>query len=105
MGNSEPCFAICTYRVRAGREDEFLRLLRRHWPTLHECGFVEDRPSEIYRGVDESGGTFFVEILAWKDSEYPNKAHELPAVMSLWEPMGLCCEPRAGRPAMEFPTV
>ena len=102
---SQRCIAICTYRVKAGKEEEFLKLLRRHWPTLRDLGFVEETPSEIYRGIDESSGTFFVEILNWKDSELPNRAHEVPQVMSLWEPMGLCCEARAGRPPMEFPTV
>ena len=29
----------------------------------------------------------------------PNRAHELPAVMAIWEPMGMCCE------SMEFPYV
>ena len=61
--------------------------------------------SQVYRGADESGGTFFVEILTWRDRESPNRAHEIPAVMAVWEPMGMCCEARLGRPAMEFPEV
>jgi hypothetical protein len=101
IGN--PSFAICTYRVTQGKEEKFIALLKRHWPTLRDSGFVENRPSQVFRGIDESGGTFFVEILEWKDSDMPNHAHEVPAVMSLWEPMGKCCESRLGRPAMEFP--
>jgi hypothetical protein len=103
--NSPACVAICTYRVRVGKEEEFLGLLRRHWPTLRDCGFVDETPSQVYKGNDESGGIFFVEILTWKDPEKPNRAHEVPQVMSLWEPMGMCCEARLGRPAMEFPTA
>jgi hypothetical protein len=91
--------AVCTYRVKKGREDEFLGLLRRHWPTLREVGLAEDTPSTVYKGTGDWGGTFFVEILTWKDSEMPNRAHELPAVMAIWEPMGMCCE------SMEFPYV
>jgi hypothetical protein len=66
---------------------------------------VEDQPSLVFRGTDESGGAVITEILTWKDSDAPNHAHELPSVMALWEPMGMCCEPRLGRPPMEFPQV
>jgi hypothetical protein len=102
--NTSPV-AICTYRIKAGKEDDFANLLRGHWPTLRELELAENTPSQVFRGTDESGGTFFVEILIWKDSEMPNRAHEFPAVMAIWEPMGMCCEARLGRPAMEFPQV
>ena len=97
--------ALCTYRIKTGKENDFIALLRKHWPTLHEQGLVADNPSQIFQGKDDSGGTFFVEVLTWKDDESPRLAHELPAVMSVWEPMGMCCEERMGRPAMEFPEV
>jgi hypothetical protein len=100
-----PSAAICTYRIKPGKEQDFVRLLARHWPTLRGMELVDDVPSQVFRGTDESGGTFFVEILFWKNADMPNRAHELPAVMSIWEPMGQCCESRLGRPAMEFPIV
>src|SRR5215472_11115302 len=31
---------ICTYRVSQEAEDEFVKLLGRHWHTLHDLGFV-----------------------------------------------------------------
>jgi hypothetical protein len=98
-----PSVAICTYRIRTGKEDEFISLLRRHWPTLRDLGMVEEQPSLVFRGTDESGGTVITEILTWKNGDMPNRAHEVPAVMALWEPMGMCCEARLGRPPMEFP--
>jgi hypothetical protein len=100
-----PPVAICTYRVRAGKEDEFIALLRQHWPTLRDLGMVEDTPSLVFRGTDESGGPVITEILTWKDGDIPNRAHDVPSVMALWEPMGMCCEARLGRPPMEFPQV
>jgi len=100
-----PPVAICTYRVKGGKEDEFITLLRRHWPTLRDLGLVQGVPSPVYRGTDESGGTVITEILTWKDGDMPNRAHEIPSVMAIWEPMGICCEPRLGRPPMEFPQV
>jgi hypothetical protein len=103
--NTNPSIAICTYRVKPGMEDEFEQLLRQHWPTLRDLELVTDTPPPAYKGTDETGGTFFVEILTWKNPETPNRAHELPGVMAVWEPMGMCCEGRGGRPPMEFPLV
>ena len=100
-----PSVAICTYRVKGGREGEFLALLQRHWPTLRDLGLAEATPSLVYRGTDESGGTVITEILTWKDSAMPKRAHEIPSVMAIWEPMGMCCEARLGRGPMEFPQV
>jgi hypothetical protein len=91
--------------VKTGREEEFLSLLRRHWPTLRDLGLVTGTPSQVFRGTDASGGTFFIEVLTWMNGDLPNRAHEIPAVMAIWEPMGMCCEPRLDRPAMEFPQV
>jgi hypothetical protein len=48
-------------------------------------------------------GTTFVEIFSWSRSDAPQLAHNTPAVMAVWEPMGALVEARDGRPAMEFP--
>ena len=105
MGHLKEKFttALCTYRVRAGAETQFIALLEKHWPALHGAGLVTDVPSMIWRGEDEDGKTFFFEILEWKNLEAPEIAHKTPAVMAVWEPMGGLCEARNGRPPMEFP--
>ena len=46
---------ICTYRVKAGKEEAFLDLLRRHWPRLKDLGLVRGEPSRVYRGGDDGG--------------------------------------------------
>jgi hypothetical protein len=96
---------ICTYRVKAGKEKEFIALLGQHWPTLNKLDLVSKKPSQIFQGKDKSGGTFFVEVFTWKDAESVSIAHDHPAVLALWEPMGKLCEERIGQPAMEFPHV
>src|SRR5262245_58403969 len=48
-------------------------------------------------------GTTFVEIFSWSRPDAPQLAHNTPAVMAVWEPMGALVEARDGRPAMEFP--
>jgi hypothetical protein len=97
--------AICTYRVKSGMEKTFEGHLRRHWPTLREQGLVTAKRLDAFKGVEEGGSAFYVELLEWKDADAPNEAHELPAVMAVWEKMGMCVEDRGGRPGMEFPHV
>lgn len=97
--------ALCLYRVKAGSEAAFRGLLAKHWPTLHRLGLAADEPSTIYQGSEKAGAPLFVELLSWKNAEAPNRAHELPEVMAVWEPMGMLCESRDGKPPMEFPHV
>lgn len=91
---------IGTFRVRADAEAEFTDLLSRHWPVLHELGFVTDEPSVIYRATD--GGLTYVEIFTWIQGGY-EQAREHPAVLAIWGPMDALLEERAGQPKWDFP--
>jgi hypothetical protein len=91
---------ICTYRVRADREDEFTRLLARHWRTLRELGFVTGEKAQVFRGED--GGLTYVEIFTWVEGGFA-QAHEHPGVLAIWESMDPLLEGRDGRPKWEFP--
>ena len=97
--------ALCTYRVKKGKERDFERLLGRHWPTLRRLGLVTAEKPLHFRGVDEADGTFYVEILTWKDAASASTAERIPEVMAVWERMGALVEPRLKRPSMEFPHV
>jgi len=104
--------SLCTYRVKPGEEAAFEELLRHHWPTLHQLGLATAAPSLIYKGHEPlpedhkaKGPVFYTEIFTWSSAEGPGRAHEVPEVMAIWEPMGALCEARNGRPAMEFPGV
>ena len=105
MKTAEPTTVICTYRVQEGKEGAFVELLERHWPTLRQAGLATDVPPQVFRGKDEAGKTYFVEIFAWANPEASGIAHETPQVMAVWEPMGALVEARGGRPPMEFPHV
>jgi hypothetical protein len=91
---------ICTYRVRADAEPAFRDLLARHWPTLHELGFVTDEPSIIYRELDAP--PTYVEIYTWVEGGY-EQAHEHPAVLAIWVPIDPLLEDRDGQPKWTFP--
>jgi hypothetical protein len=91
---------MCTYHVRADAEKEFLELLRRHWRTLHELGFVTDASSVVYRELAEQ--PTYVEIFTWIEGGF-ERAHEHPAVLAIWEPMEPLLEDRDGQPKWQFP--
>ena len=88
MDSSKPVRMLCTYRVKEGKEADFLRLLERHWPTLSSVGLATGDPAQVLQGRDKGGRTVFIETFSWKDAEAPDVAHQTPEVMSVWEPMG-----------------
>lgn len=99
-----PLLNICTYKVKPGKEAEMERLLALHWPALHGAGLVTDERARVFRGLpsgkpgDKHGAErTYVEIMVWKDRKSPELAHQTPAVMAVWEPMGAICE------HMDFP--
>ncbi len=104
MANKQPALNICRFEVKPGKQAEMELLLARHWPALHEAGLVTDKKARIYRGLPSAkpGGRHgaegvYVEIFEWRDASAIDLAHQLPAVMAVWEPMGAICE------EMEFP--
>jgi hypothetical protein len=103
MPRASSSIALCTYRVKKGKEAAFEKLLARHYPTLARLGWVADEPRMLFRGTDESGKTFYLEVLPWKGERYPRMAHEHPDVLAVWHAMDALCEERLGRPSMEFP--
>lgn len=102
MAKANAQVVVCTYRVKAGREKEFIVLLKRHWPTLQKLGLVHEQPRIALRGRDSERTSSFVEVFAWKERGF-EVAHQHPEVLALWEPMEQMCEARDGRPATEFP--
>jgi hypothetical protein len=102
MPKKNDSVVVCTYRVKAGREKEFIALLKRHWPTLRKLGLVHELPRMALQGRDTEQTSCFVEVFAWKDRGV-EVAHNHPEVIALWEPMEQMCEARDGRPATEFP--
>ena len=91
---------LCRYWVKPERELDFKRLLERHCPTFHKLDLVADYPPHlVFRGEDKERGVFYVETFPWKDACAVERAHSLPEVASVWEPMGDCCT------SMEFPDV
>jgi len=90
---------ICTYRVRASKEENFSELLVKHWEVLHQLEFVTDERSLLLRNVDEPT---YVEVFTWVEGGFA-RAHEHPDVLGIWEQMDPLLEERDGMPKWDFP--
>ena len=98
--SSSTPISLCRYWVKPEKDAEFRKLLQAHWPLFQKLGLVADQPAHhVFRGTDEKRGIFYVEIFPWKDAEAGHRAHSLPEVAAVWEPMSTCCT------EMEFPEV
>ncbi|HYL59355.1 MAG TPA: hypothetical protein VEU51_10815 [Candidatus Acidoferrales bacterium] len=102
MPTAKPQIVVCTYRVRKGKDAAFRKLIRKHWATLNRLGLVAKEPRLVMRGLDRDNLGDLIEIFAWKPGGF-ERAHKLPDVLAIWEPMEMLCESRGGRPSMEFP--
>lgn len=102
---SQPVTVLCTYRVLPGKEADFEGILAQHYPALRGADLATEMVPLIYRGSDGTGGTVFFEVFEWRDADAPNIAHQSPAVLAVWEPMGELCGEREARPKFEFQHV
>jgi quinol monooxygenase YgiN len=92
MAKSKPLKVLCTYRIKNGKDADFLQLLEKHWPTLYNAGLATGDPAQVLQGQDKTGRTVFIEMFSWKDASAPDVAHQTPEVMAVWEPMGALAE-------------
>jgi hypothetical protein len=97
---SNAAITLCRYWLKPDKEPEFKKLLDQHWPTFTKLGLVADSPPHlVFRGTHKDGRIFYVETFPWVDQKAAERAHSLPEVAAIWEPMGNCCT------EMEFQNV
>ena len=85
---SKPVKMHVTYRPKEGKEEDLLRLVKKHGPALQSTGLIVGGAPVVYRAVDKrSGKTSFVEMFSWRDDKASSLAHQAPEVMAVWEPM------------------
>ena len=92
MSANNPVDILCRYRVKPGKDTEFQALLTGHWKVLHDLGLATDEPARLLRAGDKAGNVAYIEQFSWKTPDSAQTAHETPAVMQLWEPMGALCD-------------
>jgi hypothetical protein len=84
----KPIDMLCIYRPKKGKDEDFLKLLRQHWPVLRKLGLATEQPAKAWRAETKSGTSAFIESFQWADAKAPEIAHQTPEVMKIWEPMG-----------------
>jgi hypothetical protein len=95
---------ICHYRPKPDAVDSLLQLIREHRRAYRDAGLATDRPEHVYVGHEQDGsGALVIAIFEWIDAEAASRAAQHPTIGPMWERMEACCEPRNGRPALEFP--
>lgn len=86
--------------VKPGHEQEYARLDAKSWAIYTRLGLVLRHPHIVLRGADDKGRPFFVEVFTWKSSDIPD--HAPPEVKAVWQQLEQACEPRDGRPGIDF---
>jgi hypothetical protein len=74
---------ICSYKAKAGREDEARRLIEAHAPALRRNGLITARPLVHAAGPDG----VFVEIFEWESEEKSRSAPTIHEIGEHWKAM------------------
>src|ERR1700733_12083774 len=94
---------LTTFRVRDGREADFLETERQTWAAYVGQKLVNSKFHVLLRGTDDSGKLLFTEVFTWKSHDNPD--HVGPDIKALWSQLEALCEPRGGHRGLEFSEV
>lgn len=89
---------LVTFRVKPGKESEFLNTYARAWKAYKNAGLVFDSPHLLLKSAEAGGKTHCIEILTWKRGGPDNAPAEIKAI---WNEMQLECEQRDGHPGID----
>jgi hypothetical protein len=74
---------IVTYVVKKDREEEFVRVLRKHWKVLQSEGLATNQLPFLLQ--DPENPSVYKEIFEWKSKRSFRKAHESTKVQNVWK--------------------
>jgi len=103
MFHTDTQAVIVRYQVREGSEAEFEKICAEARQTCLRLGVIREAPHVVLRGKDESGKTYFLEIVPWKDRAVTGNPP--PEVGKLWGLLEAVCEARPGHRGIEFPDL
>ena len=79
---------IVAYRPHVGKEERLLELVQGHVPELRRLNLAADRTPVIMRAGD---GTI-IEVFEWASAEAIERAHQHPAVHTMWAAFEAVCD-------------
>jgi hypothetical protein len=88
------------YHVIAGKEAAFEKVRTETWALYLRLGLVLPKPHVVVLGTDDAGKPYYVEIFTWKNASIPD--HAPPEVHEIWKRLQGLCEPRGGRPGIDY---
>ena len=92
-----------TYHVQQGKLDEFLAVLKEHYPACRKLGLVLAQPHIILSGKEDGGKPVVIEILTWKDGDAPDSVPEHhPEVKKIWDRLNALVEKRGDKRGIEI---
>jgi len=95
-----------TYHVQQGKLDEFLTVLKEHYPACRKDALVLESPHLILAGKEDGGKPFVVEVLTWVDGDAPDGvAEKHPDVFAIWNRLQSLVEKRGGKPGIDIDPV
>ena len=83
-------FVIAAYAPKAGKEQQLLTAVGKHFQVLQAEQLVTDRPAAVMCAAD---GTI-IEVFEWRSAEAIEQAHNNSAVQALWAEFADACEYR-----------
>src|SRR5512135_1087975 len=89
-------------RPKHGKEADLLAAIREAHAVYERLNAVTG-PFTLYRGSDEIGGVYFIEIFTWRSADIPDNAP--PEIRAAWAKLESLVEKRNGRPGIEFYAV
>jgi hypothetical protein len=106
VGEGPPETVHVTYHVQPGKLDEFLGVLKQHYPACRELGLVLAEPHLILTGKEDGGKPVVIEILRWRDGDAPDSVPEHhPDVKKIWDRLNALVEKRSGKRGIEIDEV
>jgi len=102
-GAGPPETVHVTYHVQDGKLEDFLAVLKQHYPACRKLGLVLAQPHLILSGKEEGAKPIVIEILTWKDGDAPDSVPEHhPEVKKIWDQLNALVEKRGGKPGIEI---
>jgi len=97
-----PETVLATFRIKAERLPEFLKMMPEYWKALRDRDLVTAAPYVLMVGK-EDGKPVIYEVFSRKNHEAAD--HVPAAIQAFWDRMNDMVESRGGRAGIDFPEV
>jgi hypothetical protein len=94
---------VVTYLPKAGQEGALQQEIDATWQDMVRLHLTANNDRAFYRGADDDGHPFFLEIFTWKDHDTPD--HAPAEIEAHWKKLSDLVEARGARPGLQFEEI